>query len=76
VPKFDIHCVSSDGYIASFDLLLISIVFCAKYEYIGSFELNWICIVFCCYVLLFLFFLLKFLLCVLCFKIFGKALSS
>jgi hypothetical protein len=47
VPKLDIHCVSSDGYIASFDLLWISIVFCAKHGYIGSFELNWICIVFC-----------------------------
>jgi hypothetical protein len=47
VPKLDIHCVSSDRYIASFDLLWISIVFCAKHGYIGSFELNWICIVFC-----------------------------
>ena len=45
--KLDIHCVSSDEYIASFDLLWISIVFCAKHEYIESFELNWICIVFC-----------------------------
>ena len=42
-----IHCVSSDGYIAYFNLLWISIVFCAKCGYIGSFELNWICIVFC-----------------------------
>jgi hypothetical protein len=41
------HCVSSDGYIASFDLLWISIVFCVKHGYIVSFELNWICIVFC-----------------------------
>ena len=47
VPKLDIHCVSSDKYIASFDLLWISIVFCAKHGYIGSFELNWICIIFC-----------------------------
>jgi hypothetical protein len=47
VPYLDIHCVSSDGYIASFDLLWISIVFCAKHGYIGSFELNWICIIFC-----------------------------
>jgi hypothetical protein len=47
VPKLDIHCVSSNGYIASFDLLLISIVFYAKHGYIGSFELNLICIVFC-----------------------------
>jgi hypothetical protein len=35
VPKLDIHCVSSDEYIASFDLLWISIVFCAKHGYIG-----------------------------------------
>jgi hypothetical protein len=47
VPKLDIHCISSDGYIASFDLLWLSIVFCAKHRYIGSFELNWICNVFC-----------------------------
>jgi hypothetical protein len=47
VPKLDIHCVSSDGYIASFDLLWISIVFYAKHGYIGSFELNLIYIVFC-----------------------------
>jgi hypothetical protein len=47
VLKLDIHCVSSDGYIASFDLLWISIVFCAKHGYIRSFELNWICNVFC-----------------------------
>jgi hypothetical protein len=47
MPKLDIHCVLSDGHIASFDLLWISIVFCAKHGYIGSFELNWICIVFC-----------------------------
>jgi energy-converting hydrogenase Eha subunit B len=33
-------CVLSDGYIASFDLLWISNVFCAKHGYIGSFELN------------------------------------
>ena len=46
VLKLDIHCVSSNGYIASFSLLWISIVLCAKHEYIGSFELNWICIVF------------------------------
>jgi hypothetical protein len=46
-PKLDIHCVSSDKYIASFYLLWISIVFCAKHGYIRSFELNWICIVFC-----------------------------
>jgi hypothetical protein len=47
MPKLDIHCVSSDIYIASFDLFWISIVFCAKLGYIGSFELNWMCIVFC-----------------------------
>jgi hypothetical protein len=47
VLKLDIHCVSSNGYIASFDLLWISIVFCAKHGYIRSFELNWICNVFC-----------------------------
>jgi hypothetical protein len=47
VPKLDIHCVLSNEYIASFDLLWISIVFCANNGYIGSFELNWICIVFC-----------------------------
>jgi hypothetical protein len=47
VPRLDIHCVSSDGYIASLDLLWISFVFCATHGYIGSFELNWICIVFC-----------------------------
>jgi hypothetical protein len=47
VLKLDIHCVSSDRYIVSFNLLWISIVFCAKHGYIGSFELNWICIVFC-----------------------------
>jgi hypothetical protein len=47
VLKLDIHCVSSNGYIASFDLLWISIVFCAKHGYIEFFELNWICIVFC-----------------------------
>jgi hypothetical protein len=47
VLKLDIHCVSIDGYIASFDLLWISIIFCAKHGYIASFELNWICIVFC-----------------------------
>jgi hypothetical protein len=47
VSKLNIHCVSSDGYITFFDLLWISIVFCAKYRYIGSFELNLICIVFC-----------------------------
>jgi hypothetical protein len=42
VPKVDIHYVSSDRYIASFDLHWISIVFCVKYGYIESFELNWI----------------------------------
>ena len=47
VLKLDIYCVSSNGYIASFDLLWISIVFCAKYAYIRSFELNYICIIFC-----------------------------
>jgi hypothetical protein len=47
VLKLDIHCVSSYGYIESFNLLWISLVFCAKHGYIGSFELNWICIVFC-----------------------------
>jgi hypothetical protein len=47
VSSLDIHCISSDGYIASFDLVWISIVFCAKHGYIGSFELNWICIVVC-----------------------------
>jgi hypothetical protein len=47
VLKLDTHCVSSDGYIASYGLLWISIVFCAKHGYIGSFELNRICIVFC-----------------------------
>jgi hypothetical protein len=46
VPKLDIHCVSSDEYIASFDLLWISIVFCTKYGYIEYFELNWIYIIF------------------------------
>jgi hypothetical protein len=47
VPKLNIRYVSSDGYIASFDLLWISIVFCAKRGSIGFFELNWICIAFC-----------------------------
>jgi hypothetical protein len=47
VLKLDIHYVSFNGYIASFDLLWISTVFCAKHGYIRSFELNWICIVFC-----------------------------
>jgi hypothetical protein len=47
MSKLDIHCVSSDGYIVSFDLLWISIVLCANHKYIGSFELNWIYIVFC-----------------------------
>jgi hypothetical protein len=47
VPQLDIHCVLSDGYISSFDLLYLSIVFCVKHGYIGSFELNWICFVFC-----------------------------
>jgi hypothetical protein len=47
VPKLDVHYVSSDGYITSFDLLWISIVFSAKYEYNESFKLNWICNVFC-----------------------------
>jgi hypothetical protein len=47
VPKLDIHCDSSDGCIASFDLLWISIVFCAKYGYIQSFKLNWIYILIC-----------------------------
>jgi hypothetical protein len=47
VPKLDIHCVSSDKCIVSFDLLWISIDFCAKHGYIGYFELSWICIVFC-----------------------------
>jgi hypothetical protein len=47
VPKLNIHCISSYEYIASFDLLWISIVFCAKHRYVGSFGLNWICIVFC-----------------------------
>jgi hypothetical protein len=47
VPKLDIHYVSSDEYIVSFDLFWISIVFCAMYGYIGSFELNLICIVIC-----------------------------
>jgi hypothetical protein len=47
VPKLNIHCVSFDGYIASFLFTLISIVFCAKHGYIESFELNRICIVFC-----------------------------
>jgi hypothetical protein len=42
-----IFSVSFAGYIASFGLLWISIVFCAEHGYIGSFELNWICIVFC-----------------------------
>jgi hypothetical protein len=46
VLKLDIDCVSSNKYIASFDLLWISNVFCAKHVYIGSFKLNWICIVF------------------------------
>ena len=44
---FNCAKVLSDGYIASFDLLWISIVFYTKHEYIGSFELKWICIVFC-----------------------------
>jgi hypothetical protein len=43
----DIHCVSSDGYILSFGLVWISIVFCAKHGYIGFFELNRICFVIC-----------------------------
>jgi hypothetical protein len=47
VPKLDIHCVLSDRYIASFDLLWISSVFCAKHGYIRSFELNWISIFLC-----------------------------
>ena len=47
MPKLDIHYVSSNGYIAFFGLLWISIVFCAKHGYIGYFELNQICIVFC-----------------------------
>jgi hypothetical protein len=47
VLKLAIQCVSSDGDIASFSLLWISTVFCAKHRYIGSFELNQICIVFC-----------------------------
>jgi hypothetical protein len=47
VLKLDIHCVSFYGYILSFGLLWISIVFCVKHGYIGSFELNQICIVFC-----------------------------
>jgi hypothetical protein len=47
VLKLDIHCVSSDRYIASFNLLWISIVFCANHGYIEFFELNWIFIVFC-----------------------------
>jgi hypothetical protein len=47
VSKLDIYYFLSDRYIASFDLLWIYIVFCAKHGYIGSFELNWICIVFC-----------------------------
>jgi hypothetical protein len=46
VPKLDIHCVSSNEYIASFGLFKISIVFYAKHGYIGSFGLNRICIVF------------------------------
>jgi hypothetical protein len=45
--KLDIHCISSDRYIASFDLLWIFIALYAKHGYIGYFELNWICIVFC-----------------------------
>jgi hypothetical protein len=40
VLKLDIHYVSSDGYIASFDLFWIAIVFCAMHRYIESFELN------------------------------------
>jgi hypothetical protein len=47
MPNLDIHCVSSDGYITFFNLLWISIVFCAKHGNLGSFEQNWILIVFC-----------------------------
>jgi hypothetical protein len=47
VPKLNIHCVSSDRYIVSFDLLWTSIVFCAKHGYIRFFKLNWIYIIFC-----------------------------
>ena len=47
LPKLDIRCVSSNGYIKWFNLNRISIAICWLNRYIRWFDLSWIFVVIC-----------------------------